>query len=113
MPELLDYISADERRAQAARLLPTIADDVRTALYEADIKHDICFIVLSSGNAILQFGTATEPDDGQWEEISKIVCAVVGQALQMEHVTSRDLACAIAHSAVPGPKNAVDCKPDR
>ena len=105
MPGLLNYPSLDECRAQAERLLPTIADAVRAALYEADITHDVFFIVPNSGNAILQFGTATEPDpgDGQWEEISKIVCAVVGRALQMEYVTSRDMACAIAHSAVPGP----------
>jgi hypothetical protein len=61
----------DERRAQAASLLPSIVERVRNRLTKAGLRHDVFLIVPSSGAALITFGTTAEPDpsDDEWRPL--------------------------------------------
>lgn len=107
MPEIVDETSTehhdvrytcDERREHATRWLPTIVERTRSALAESEIRQDVFFVVPNSGNAVVLFGTADDPEDAVWDRISGIVVGIVQDVLQMQHAYSRNLASALAHS---------------
>lgn len=95
--------SRTAQRAAARRLLPTIAAQVRTALSEAGIDVDIFLVVPNSGEAILSFGSVTEPDpdDDTWNLVSKIICQIVTDELDIPKVRTRHLATATTRTTAP------------
>jgi hypothetical protein len=81
-------------RERAASKLDQIAQLVRQALMEHGIDVTVFFVVPSSGDAIVTFGTTGNPPDDLWARISDLVNAVVKEAVGVGRLRCRHLVCA-------------------
>jgi hypothetical protein len=89
----LDDLTDDERvadhRARAAAELDQITQQVKLALIERGIDMPVFFIIPHSGDAIVTFGTITDPPDDEWNHLSEIVTAIVRQSVGLDRTRCR------------------------
>jgi hypothetical protein len=85
-------------REQAAASIDQIAQQVKRALADAAIGIDVFLVVPGSGNAILLFGTAADPDDETWQIVSAITSATVRKAVGLHRVRCRPVTRADTNS---------------
>ena len=88
-------------RERAASKLDQIAQLVRQRLTEHGIDESVFFVVPSSGDTIITFGTTGDPPDELWARISDLVGTVVKEVVGVERLRCRDLICAAADGASP------------
>jgi hypothetical protein len=88
--------SASTYRATIREQLNVIAATVQLALRDADLAQPVFFSVPSSGKAILTFATPLDPSEADWNRISAIICAIVGEKTGLEGLTARKLPCSVA-----------------
>jgi hypothetical protein len=93
-----DLIMSDDlvlaQRAKASAELNEIARITKQALVKAGIDLDLFFMVPSSGNAILTYGTAGDPDDNLWDRVRDIVVPVLQEIIGLERPQCRAVLCA-------------------
>jgi hypothetical protein len=82
-------------RDRAAAKLDDIAREVKQALVERGFALDIFFLIPRSGDAIILFGTPTDPSYAEWESISEIVSDIVRRAIGLDRSGYRSLVCAM------------------
>ena len=94
-----DDLSVYRDRAKAK--LKDVARDVRQALDEQDIDTPVFFLV-PNGNAVVQFGTVTDPTDHDWRRVSNVVTSVVQQVVGLDGTRCREVVCAATTDVVTG-----------
>lgn len=82
------------RRVRARNLLTPITQEVKQALSEVGIEIDVFLMIPASGDAIVTFGTVTDPPDELWIRVEEIVCSIVRKAVGLECVRCREVVCA-------------------
>jgi len=85
-------------RARAASKLDQIIQQVRMALAEQGIHTPVFLLVPNSGNAIMTFGTITDPPDDQLGRVGEIVASIVAQSCGLIRVRRREVVCADTNS---------------
>ena len=90
---------AQTPRERAASRLGQIAQLVKQRLTEHGIDDSVFFVVPSSGDTIITFGTTGDPADELWARISDLVSAVVKEAVGVERLRCRELVCAATGGA--------------
>ncbi len=100
--QALDDLTGDSDEAtyreRAAAKLAQIARDAKDALADHGIADiDLFFMAPNSGDSVLIFGTAGDPDDAAWERAGEIVSAIVRQAVGLDRVRCREVQCATTH----------------
>jgi hypothetical protein len=95
-----DAAEGDEAtyRSRAAAELDQIARQTKQTLVEADIDIDVFFLIPSSGNSVLIFGTPGDPDDDLWSRVSDVVGSVLRNLIGLDRVRCRQLMCAATDS---------------
>jgi hypothetical protein len=97
---------------RATAMLDLIAQRTKLALSEAGIDIVIFFLVSQNSNAILTFGTPTDPPDDLWASVGEIVSCVVRNSLGIERTRCRGLVCASTHTVVAaGHASDAHCTP--
>jgi hypothetical protein len=81
-------------RSRARKMLDQIAQQAKQALTDQGIGIDVFFLIPSSGNSVLIFGTPADPADVLWNEVGKIVSAIVRQSVGLAGTRCRAMACA-------------------
>jgi L-aminopeptidase/D-esterase-like protein len=99
--DLTDDDEVTAHRARAKAELAQIAQRARQALAKHGIDLDLFFMIPSSGDSILTFGTITDPPDEQWSRVSEVVSSIVGQSVGLTHTRCREIACASTTDAIP------------
>jgi hypothetical protein len=94
LDDLTDDSEVMAHRTRAASRLDQIAQQVKLTLSEQGIDISLFFIVPSSGDAILPFGTVADPDDVLWERVGEIVADIVGRAVGLDRTRRRPVVCA-------------------
>ena len=107
-----DDSNVTTHRARARNLLGQIAEQAKQTLADAGIDVPLFFLVPSSGEAILTFGTLSDPDDDQWEQVSEIVSEVVGQTVGLDRVRTRSLACSATTESAAGHERPSESSPE-
>src|ERR1700760_2970925 len=79
--------------------LDQIALRVKEALIDANIDLELFFMVPSSGDAILTFGTMSDPDDELWDRVGLAIVSVLQEAVGLECTRSRPVLCATASTS--------------
>lgn len=87
---------ASRSRDTIREQLDALAAAVQLALQDANLAQPVFFSVPSSGEAILIFASPLDPSDADWNRISAIVNAIVGERTGVVGLTARDLPCSIA-----------------
>jgi hypothetical protein len=90
-----DDVMAHRERAKAE--LDQIAQQVRLALAELGIDIPLFFIVPNSGDAIVTFGTITDPPDTEWSRVGEVVGSIVAQSCGLRGTRRREVVCAGTH----------------
>lgn len=86
-------------RERAAAKLDQIAQDAKEALAEHDIGISLFFLIPNSGRSILTFGTPADPSDDLWDEVRKLVSAIVEQSIGLERTRCRNVRGAMTAAA--------------
>jgi hypothetical protein len=86
-------------RARTIETLDQITQKAKLALIEQGIDLPLFFIVPHSGDALLTFGTITDPPDVLWDRVGEIVSSVVRQSVGLERTRCRPVVCATTESA--------------
>jgi len=104
--EQQDYSSDDDddddhetQRSIIRQSLAGIADDVATAMRDANLRFALGIAVPSSG-ALLTMITPEDPTDAEWSSVSTIVCEVVAAKLDGMHLRSRSLPCSMVNATL-------------
>ncbi len=85
---------AADYRERAAAKIDQIAQQTKQMLAEAGIDIDVFFLIPSSGDSILIFGTPADPDDALWGRVGQIVAPIVRQSVGLAGTRCRPMACA-------------------
>ncbi len=83
-----------DHRARAADMLSQIAQQARQGLADAGIDLSLFFLIPSSGQSIITFGTITDPDDHLWNRVGEIVSSIVRQTVGLDRTRCRTVTCA-------------------
>lgn len=81
-------------RQRATSDLDQIAQQVKRVLAENGIDVSLFFVVPGGGDAILSFGSMSDPSDELWDRITNLVCDVIKEAIGVDRVRCRGAACA-------------------
>jgi hypothetical protein len=92
--EWTDDSSVTAHRARVQSKLDQITQQVKAALDQAGVDIPVFFIVPTSGDAIVTFGTIIDPPDHQWKRVSEVVVSVVRQSVGLDQVRCREVICA-------------------
>jgi hypothetical protein len=101
--ERQDYPSDDDdddlgtQRSIIRQSLAEIADDVATAMRDANLRFSLGIAVPCSG-ALLTMMTPNDPTDAEWSEGSTIVCEIVAAKLDGMRLRARSLACEMVNA---------------
>lgn len=91
---IIDDDAVEAQRDRASAELDQIARTAKQALVRAGIELELFFMVPNSGNAILTYGTATDPDDNLWDRVREIIFAVLRGTIGLERPQSHAALCA-------------------
>lgn len=80
-------------RARAKAQLLQIAQQAKRALQEGGIDLDLFFLIPSSGDSILTFGTSSDPDDHLWTCVSEVVSSILRQTVGLDYTRCREVVC--------------------
>ncbi len=92
--DLADDCDVTAHRARAAAKLDQIAQQTQQMLAEAGVAIDVFFLIPSSGDAVLIFGTTADPSDDLWNKVRDIVAPIVRQSVGLRGTRCRAMACA-------------------
>jgi hypothetical protein len=93
--KVVERVGTADYRQRATDLLADIARQTKAELIEQGIPFDVFFVVPSSGNAVITFGTTVQPDPTgeQWLVVSRIVASVLQNLIGLDRTRRRELAC--------------------
>src|SRR5262245_24352908 len=86
--------AAIAQRTLVSAELDQIAHLAKEALLNAGIDLELFFMVPHSGDAILTFGTISDPDDPLWERVGTAITSVLQEITGLECPRSRPVHCA-------------------
>jgi hypothetical protein len=91
-----DEFTDDEAdyRERAAAKLDQIAQQVKQALADAGIDLDLFFILPTSGQSIVTFGTPGDPPYAEWDRVGEIVASIVAGLVGLRGTRRREVRCA-------------------
>ncbi len=92
--DLADDGDVTVHRERAKTMLDQIAAEVKQTLIEQGIDLSLFFLIPSSGDSVLIFGTPADPSDGEWNRVAEIVAPIVRQSVGMAGTRCRAVACA-------------------
>jgi len=101
--EQLDYQTLDQeisgdRLFQQRKLLTSRLADIafltRAALDAASLPMEIFFVIPSSGDAMITYGTPGDPCDEDWVYVDRIISDIVGNIVGLSGLHGRELPCA-------------------
>jgi hypothetical protein len=103
MTQALDVLTPHNaviaHRERAKAELDGIAQQAKQALADLGIDISLFFLIPSTGNSIITFGTISDPPDDEWVKIEKVVSAVVRGAVGLDRVQCREVICATTDTA--------------
>jgi hypothetical protein len=82
------------QRALVRSKLDQITEQVKAARDQQGISVPVFFIVPSSGDAIIAFGTVADPPDDEWGRVNEIVSGIMAEAIGLDRLATREVACA-------------------
>jgi hypothetical protein len=85
---------AADYRERAAAKIDQIAQQTKQMLAEAGIDIPVFFLIPSSGDSVLIFGTPANPCDDLWTRVAEIVAPIVRQLVGLAGTRCRAMACA-------------------
>jgi hypothetical protein len=94
--ELSANETIEEARHTIRESLNEIAADFNSALVAAGLAYPVYLCVPASGDALATLACPLDPDDNEWNRITKIVCEIVGARIGTLELKTRGLACAMA-----------------
>ena len=95
--DLTDDGDVADHRARAKAELAKIAQQAKRVLQEGGIDLDLFFMIPSSGNSIITFGTSGDPPDDLWEQVRQIVSEIVRRSIGLDRTRCREVVCATTH----------------
>jgi hypothetical protein len=98
--DLTDHIDGATYRERAASKLDQFARKTRQTLVEADIDVGVFFLISSSRNSVLIFGTPGDPDDDLWRRVRDVVGSVLRDLIGLERTRCPPVTCAGTDSIV-------------
>jgi hypothetical protein len=90
---------ARTHREKAISKLDEIVRLVRQRLVENKIDISLFFLIPRSGEAIVTFGTISDPSDQLWEQINDLVSSVVQDVIGVQRLKCRSVVCAASDGA--------------
>jgi hypothetical protein len=87
-------------RARAKTMIDQIARDSKEALAAQGVAIDVFFLIPSSGDAVLIFGTTTDPSDDLWNKVRDVVAPIVRQSVGLRWTRCKAVACAATTDSV-------------
>ena len=78
-------------------MLDQIAQEAQRALAAEGFDIPLFFILPTSGQSIVTFGTPGDPTDEQWEQAGRIVSAIVQKSVGLRGTRCREVVCATTH----------------
>lgn len=104
MPQIIpDNAAPDACRRWVADSLDEIAERTKLAMAERGLTFPVFFLVPTSGTSLVTVGTNYEPDptDEEWDAASAIAVKAVEEALGLDKLVSRSIACAVVQPIHP------------
>ena len=95
-----DDDALEDQRSIIRQSLDQIADDVGTALLQANLTFPIGLTTPSSGRAFLTIVTQNDPSDEEWAKASEIVRRIVSKRLDGIELSSRSLPCIMVNASI-------------
>jgi hypothetical protein len=92
--EPTDDIGEMVYRERAKTMLDRIAAQAKQALSQQGVALDLFFFLTPSSHSVVTFGTMSDPADELWEEVSAVVSTIVREAVGLDQVRCRQVACA-------------------
>lgn len=92
--DLADDGDVTVHRERAKTMLDQIAAEVKQALTDKGIDLSLFFLIPSSGDSVLIFGTSADPSDDLWNRVAEIVAPIVQQSVGLAGTRCKAMACA-------------------
>ena len=89
------------KRDKIRQSLKEITSDISSALFDARLVYPMYVCVPSTG-ALLTIACPLDPDDAEWDRITEIAREIVEKTIGATRLTTRDIACAWAGTAMAG-----------
>jgi hypothetical protein len=96
--ELADDGGLETQKTLIRQSLDQIANEVGTAMREAQLNYPIGLTVPISGEALIAMVTLVDPSDEDWSHATAIVRRIVAKRLDDIRLRSRPLSCAMANA---------------
>ena len=105
--DLTDDDDLSVYRDRTKTMLDQVARLTKQTLAEHTIDLDVFFLVPNTGEAIIMFGTPTDPDDATWERVGNVVSSALQQVAGVNNTRCRPVLCSTTTDAVADDEHSV------